>query len=92
MTLYGVYMALTDGVGKALIADVPRRTRRGTAMGIFYAITGLTSLTASLLCGVIWDHHGATPAFLVGAGFAAAALLLLIALRWSAPASPPQPR
>lgn len=92
MTLYGVYMALTDGVGKALIADVAPKDRRGTAMGIFYAVTGLTSLTASLLCGVIWDHHGATPAFLLGAGFAAAALILLIALRWSAPVNPPQPR
>ncbi len=44
MAIYGVYMALTDGVGKALIADHAPAASRGAAMGLFYALTGLTSL------------------------------------------------
>ncbi len=78
MALYGVYMALTDGVGKALIADHAPKERRGAAMGIFYAVTGLTTLVASLLAGLVWDHSGPTAAFLIGAAFAVVALVALV--------------
>lgn len=81
MALYGIYMALTDGVGKALIADHAPKERRGAAMGIFYALTGLTTLVASLIAGVIWDRSGPTAAFLTGSGFAVVALIALGALR-----------
>ena len=53
MAIYGVYMALTDGVGKALIADYAPREARGKAMGIFYGLTGLTTFLASLLAGIV---------------------------------------
>jgi MFS family permease len=58
MAVYGIYMALTDGVGKALIADHAPKESRGAAMGIFYCLTGLSTLLASLLTGVIWDRVG----------------------------------
>ena len=74
MAIYGVYMALTEGVGKALIADHAPKESRGAAMGIFYALTGLTTLGASLLAGVIWDQVGPQAALLTGAGFAILAL------------------
>ena len=77
MAVYGVYMALTDGVGKALIADHAPKEHRGAAMGIFYALTGLTTLGASLIAGLVWDRSGPTAAFLIGAGFAVVALLAL---------------
>ncbi len=78
MAFYGFYMALTEGVGKALISDHAPRARRGTAMGIFYAITGLTTLVASLLAGLVWDRFGPTVAFLIGAGIALIALVAAI--------------
>ena len=77
MAAYGVYMALTDGVGKALIADHAPRERRGAAMGVFYAVTGVTTLGASLVAGAVWDRSGPTTALLIGAGFAMLALLVL---------------
>lgn len=83
MAIYGVYMALTDGVGKALIADHAPKERRGAAMGLFYALTGLTTLGASLLAGIVWDRSGPTAAFLIGAGFALIALIGLGVL-WAA--------
>ena len=58
MALYGIYMALTDGVGKALIADHAPKHAAGAAMGIFYALTGLTTLVASLIAGLVWDRSG----------------------------------
>lgn len=81
MAAYGAYMALTDGVGKALIADHAPRERRGAAMGLYYALTGLTTLGASLLAGFLWDRSGPTAPFLVGAGFAVVALVALVVMR-----------
>ncbi len=77
MGIYGVYMALTDGVGKALIADHVPQDKRGTALGLFYAITGLTTLVASLFVGIVWDHFGSSAAFLISAGFSMLALSVL---------------
>ena len=69
MAIYGVYMALTEGVGKALIADHTPSDCRGTAMGLFYGITGLTTLIASLSAGILWDRFGAPAALLPGIWF-----------------------
>jgi MFS family permease len=77
MGMYGVYMALTDGVGKALIADHAPKDARGAAMGLFYALTGLATLIASLLAGYAWDRVGPQAALMLGAGFALVALLAL---------------
>jgi len=77
MAAYGVYMALTEGVGKALIADHTPSERRGTAMGLFYALTGVTTLVASLVAGLAWDRFGPAIALGIGAGFACLALLAL---------------
>ncbi len=81
MAFYGVYMALTEGVGKALIADHAPRDAHGTALGVFYGITGLTTFFASLLTGWVWDRVGATAALLIGAGFALLALVALALFR-----------
>ncbi len=80
MAFYGVYMALTDGINKALIADHAPKEHRGAAMGLFYALTGVTTLIASLMTGVVWDLIGPTPAMLLGAAFAILALSALAIL------------
>ncbi|NDC38202.1 MAG: MFS transporter [Proteobacteria bacterium] len=77
MTMYGAYMALTEGVAKALIADYAPANQRGAALGLFLGVTGITSLLASLLAGALWDFFGARIAFLAGAICALAALLKL---------------
>jgi MFS family permease len=77
MAAYGVYMGLTDGVAKALIADYAPASRRGTAMALFYATTGLTALGASLIAGLAWDRAGPALTFGIGASFAIVASLAL---------------
>lgn len=81
MAAYGAYMGLTEGVGKALIADHAPTHRRGTAIGLFHAATGVTTLLASLIAGLAWDRAGAAWAFGIGAAFATAALLTLAIAR-----------
>jgi MFS family permease len=81
MALYGVCMALTDGVGKALIADHAPKERRGEALGVYQAVTGVATLGASLVAGALWDRSGPMAPFLLGAMFAVLALLGLGVLR-----------
>lgn len=84
MALYGVSIGLTDGVGKALIADVAPQARRGTAMGLFYGATGITTLGSSLIAGLAWDRLGPHAPFLIGGICAALALAALpIGRKWA---------
>lgn len=80
MAAYGLYMAMTDGVGKALIADCTRPQRRGAAMGLFHMCNGLATLVASVLAGLAWDRWGPAPAFLIGAAAASASIVAVLAL------------
>src|SRR5204863_36818 len=76
--LYGVYIAATDGVARAWIADrVPGRAI-GTAYGVFSAATGAALLVASIAAGLLWSHVSPTAPFVVGAAAAALAFLLLV--------------
>lgn len=81
MLTYGVYMALTEGTGKALIADHAPRDAQGAALGIFYGVTGLTTFVSSLLVGIVWDRFGPTQAFLVGVCFALLAIFGIFVFR-----------
>jgi len=68
--VYGVYIALTEGVSKALIANLVSSDVRGTALGVFYMVTGLLAVISSLAAGVLWDHFGAPAPFYLGAALA----------------------
>lgn len=81
LAVYGVYIALTDGVGKALLADHVPRERRGFAIGLFYMATGMTTLVSSVLAGILWDRVGPAAPFWFGGVTAAAAVVLLLVMR-----------
>ena len=73
--VYGVYFGLTEGVEKALVADLVPAERRGAAFGWYNLALGIGALPASLLFGVIWDRAGAPAAFGFGAAMALAAAI-----------------
>ena len=75
--LYGIYYGLTDGVQRALVADLVPSDKRGTAYGAYHAAVGITALPASLIMGILWETLGATLAFSFGAVLALAAAVLL---------------
>jgi len=81
LAVYGVYIALTDGVGKALLADHAPRERRGFAIGLFYLGSGLTTLVSSVIAGVLWDRVGPAAPFWFGSLAAATAVALLLVVR-----------
>jgi MFS family permease len=76
--VYGGYIALTEGVGKAYVADLVPDERRGSAMGLYNASTGIMLLFSSIIGGVLWEVFGPGATFLVGACSAGSAALLLL--------------
>lgn len=78
--VYGVYIAFTEGVGKAYVSDLVPSERRGTAMGLYNASTGVMLLLSSVIGGVLWDTIGPAATFTFGASTAAAAAVLLLVL------------
>jgi MFS family permease len=75
--VYGFYFGFTEGTEKALVADLAPAARRGTAFGIYNAVTGFGALAASIVFGLIWTAYGAPAAFGVGSALALLATLLL---------------
>lgn len=74
---YGFYYAATEGIQKAYIADHTPPEQRGTAIGVYNALTGLAALPASLVAGLLWDRFGPGVPFFLGSATAAASALLL---------------
>jgi MFS family permease len=75
--VYGVYYGFSEGVEKALVADLSPATMRGTAFGLYNAVLGVGALAASLVFGYVWKVAGAPVAFGMGASLALAATVLL---------------
>jgi MFS family permease len=68
--VYGLYFGMTEGVEKALVADLVPARVRGAAFGWYNLTIGLAALPASLLFGGLWQRYGASTAFVVGAALA----------------------
>ena len=81
IALWGAHMALTQGLLAKLVADHAPADLRGSAFGAFNLMTGVAMLFASVIAGLVWDRFGADVTFLVGAGFAAVAMLIAARLK-----------
>ncbi|HEX3033113.1 MAG TPA: MFS transporter, partial [Bacillota bacterium] len=76
--LYGIYSALTDGVQKALIADLIDSDKRGTGLGIYNCLVGITLLPASLIAGWLYDRYNYGAPFYYGSVLALLAAVLML--------------
>lgn len=77
IALWGLHMAMTQGLLATMVADAAPADLRGTAFGFFNLMSGLAMLLASTVAGVLWDQLGAPVTFAAGAVFSLAALALL---------------
>jgi MFS family permease len=81
--VYGIYYGSTEGVSRALVADLVGADRRGSAYGVFNAAIGFMVLPASVIAGVLWQGvgswmgFGASAPFVFGSAMALMAALLL---------------
>jgi MFS family permease len=78
--VYGAYIAFTEGIGKAYVSDLVGVERRGSAMGLYNASTGVMLLLSSVIGGALWDLVGPAATFAFGASTAALAAFALIVL------------
>ncbi len=81
MAFYGLYYALTQPVLKALVVDVVPKEARGRALGIFYFVTSVAALLASVITGALWKQFGPRVPFTLSAVVALAAAVLLMSTR-----------
>ena len=90
LAVYGLFPALTDGVGKAWIAGLSQSSHRGRAQGVYQASMNFAVLGAGIWGGALWSK-GATQWPLiyaaVGALFGSLALAITHASASSAKAS-----
>ncbi|MBI3989460.1 MAG: MFS transporter [candidate division NC10 bacterium] len=77
---YGLFFGLTEGVERALVADLVPAHAQATAFGLYHATIGFAALPASLLMGSLWERFGAPFAFTFGASLALFAAVLFLFL------------
>lgn len=89
MAIYGLYYALTQPVLKAVVVDTVPKHLRGGAFGIYYFVTSVAALVASVITGALWRQFGPALPFYISAAFAvaAASLLLVVPTFWHKQAS-----
>jgi len=79
VALWGVHLAITQGLLSKLVAQHAPERLRGSAFGLFNSATGVAMLAASVIAGLLWDRLGPSATFLAGAGFALLTALLILA-------------
>jgi MFS family permease len=77
MVVYGFYYALTQPVLKALVVETVGENVRGRALGIYFFVTSVATLAASLITGELWKHYGAAIPFYFSAAMALVAAGIL---------------
>jgi MFS family permease len=77
MAIYGFYYALTQPVLKALVVQTVGEKVRGRALGIYFFVTSVATLAASLITGELWKHYGAAIPFYFSAAMALVAAGIL---------------
>jgi len=81
MAFYGLFYSLTLPVLKALVVETVGANVRGRALGIYFFLTSVTTLLASLITGALWKAYGARVPFYLSAGIAAVSALGLLGHR-----------
>lgn len=80
--LWGLHMAMTQGVLAAMVADTAPAELRGTAYGWFNLVSGVAMLLSGAASGLLWDHWGPAATFAASAVLALLTLLMMALMRW----------
>ena len=81
MATYGLFYALTNPVLKALVVDTVAPEVRGRALGVYFFVTSVAMLLASVITGEVWKYQGARVPFYLSSAIAAVSAVLLMASR-----------
>jgi MFS family permease len=79
IALYGIFPALTDGVGKAWIAKISSADIRGYAQGVYQASMSFAILAAGIWGGLMWSKGAMQiPLIIAAVGAAIGSLTLAV--------------
>jgi len=81
--IYGIYIALTDGVSKAYIAQTVPVEKSATAFGAYQTVIGLGALAASIFAGLLWNYINPSAPFILGGVAAGLAALIFMVTKKS---------
>ena len=88
VALWGLHMALSQGLLAKLVADHSPPTLRGTAFGFFNIASAIAIVIGNSMFGLVWSQSGAAVAYAAAAGLAAVvACIALLALPQRQPAT-----
>lgn len=73
----GLFPALTDGVARALAAELSPKERRAGAYGLVNATAGFGLMVAGVGGGYVWEHFGSGYALLLGGALVTLGVLVL---------------
>jgi len=79
VSLWGLHLAMTQGLLAAMVAETAPADLRGTAYGFFNLASGIALLLASTVAGAMWTVFGAAFTFWCGAVLSAVALFVVAA-------------
>lgn len=78
MLPYGFYSGMTEGVGKAFVADLAKEDARATVLGLHATLLGVGLFPASLIAGALWSTFGPQAPFFFGGSMSLLAAILLM--------------
>ncbi len=73
--LWGLHLAITQGLISTMIAAVSPEDKRGTGFGFYNLVAGIAMLCASVLAGYLWQYFGAQYTFYTGAALSVIAFI-----------------
>jgi MFS family permease len=79
--LYGLYMAATEGVSKALLSNLVPKSETASAIGTYAGLSSLVALVSSTTAGLIWKYVSPEAVFIFSAVGAAIATVMLLSVK-----------
>jgi MFS family permease len=79
--IYGIYIAATDGVSKAFLAEFIKKEESGSYFGAYYTLNAVGTFLASLVGGFLWQFVNPHATFFYGSFMSLLALVIFVVNR-----------
>lgn len=76
--IYGLFVAVNEGVQRAYVATVIRPEIKATGYGIYHTIIGLAALPSGIIGGALWQNIGPQALFLYGSAMSLLSCILFV--------------
>jgi MFS family permease len=79
--IYGFYIALTDGVSKAMVGSLISKEQAGTVYGVLNTSTSIFTLAGSVIGGFLWSAISPSATFIFAAACAVLSLIIFAGIK-----------